>query len=187
MAKIKGFQMKNVKRTIGREGEGCTATLYLNGKRIGAYADYADGAGGNVDYESADAKAEMRKFIISYAKDHPNAYIVNLYKERPAQYQETCENFKKMFPYIPDEDITMETMSANDIDYVVDDFLFLYGIEKYYKKVQKNGYHAVFASDKRGEFIAYPANWNNKKIEDDIKKDGMTGKIYYELSDFDIE
>lgn len=44
MAKIKGFQMKNVKRTIGREGEGCTATLYLNGKRIGAYADYADGA-----------------------------------------------------------------------------------------------------------------------------------------------
>ena len=43
MASIKGFQMKNVKNTIGHEGYGCIATMYLNGKKIGTYADYGDG------------------------------------------------------------------------------------------------------------------------------------------------
>ena len=35
MASIKGFQMKNVKNILGREGYGCSATMYLNGKKIG--------------------------------------------------------------------------------------------------------------------------------------------------------
>ena len=43
MAKIMNFQMKNIKRLTGREGYGYTASLYLDGKRIGTYADYADG------------------------------------------------------------------------------------------------------------------------------------------------
>lgn len=33
MASIKGFQMKNVKRTLGREGYGYSGTMYLNGKK----------------------------------------------------------------------------------------------------------------------------------------------------------
>ena len=35
MASIKGFQLKNVKRTLGIEGYGCIASMYLNGKKIG--------------------------------------------------------------------------------------------------------------------------------------------------------
>ena len=35
MAKIRGFQMKNIKNILGIEGYGCSASLYLDGKRIG--------------------------------------------------------------------------------------------------------------------------------------------------------
>lgn len=44
MATLRNFQMKNIKKTRGMEGEGCTGTMYLNGKKVGTYADYADGA-----------------------------------------------------------------------------------------------------------------------------------------------
>ena len=42
MAKIMNFQMKNIKRLTGREGYGYTASLYLDGKRIGTYAESSE-------------------------------------------------------------------------------------------------------------------------------------------------
>ena len=101
MASIKGFQMKNVKRTLGMEGYGCTATMYLNGKKIGTYADYGDGGCEDVSYVSKAAEQDMMRIIIAHAKENPNDFIVNLYKERPHQYKEECERFKKYHPYIP--------------------------------------------------------------------------------------
>ena len=115
MASIKGFQLKNVKQTLGREGYGCIASMYLNGKKIGTYEDYGDGACEDVTYVSKEAEAEMMKVIIEYAKVHPNKYIVDLYHSRPQQYKEECEKFKKCHPYIPDKDITIETMASNSI------------------------------------------------------------------------
>ena len=72
MAKIMNFQMKNIKRLTGREGYGCTASLYLDGKRIGTYADYADGGPEDVEYISKEAEEAMMKTIIAYAKKVPN-------------------------------------------------------------------------------------------------------------------
>lgn len=43
MASLYGFQMKNIKNTLGIEGQGCLASMYLNGKKIGSYKDYSDG------------------------------------------------------------------------------------------------------------------------------------------------
>ena len=136
MASIKGFQMKNVKQTLGREGYGCTATMYLNGKKIGTYADYGDGAMEDVDYISKAAEEEMMKTIIAYAKEYKNDFIINLYHERPQQYKEECERFKKYHPYIPDEDITIQTMASNSIVYIVGAFLDLLESEKLFKKYQ---------------------------------------------------
>ena len=178
MASIKGFQMKNVKNTLGREGYGCTATMYLNGKKIGTYADYGDGAPEEVDYVSKEAEMEMMKLIIAYAKEHKNDFIINLYKERPQQFKEECERFKKYHPYIPDEDITIETMASNSIVYIVSDFLELLDMEKQFKKYQKKGYKAIGVDGNR--LSAYPASWSDEKIKESAKGK----KLYMSLDDF---
>lgn len=178
MASIKGFQMKNVKNTLGREGYGCTATMYLNGKKIGTYADYGDGALEDVEYVSKETEADMMRVIIAYAKEHPNNCIINLYKERPQQFKEECERFKKYHPYIPDEDITIETMASNSIVYIVSDFLNLLDIEKAFKQYQKKGYRAVGV--KGNNLSAYPASWSDEKIF----KEANGEELYMSLDDF---
>ena len=178
MASIKGFQMKNVKNILGREGYGCSATMYLNGKKIGTYVDYGDGAMEEVDYVSKEAEIEMTKVIIAYAKEHTNDFIINLYKERPQQFKEECERFKKYHPYIPDEDITIETMASNSIVYIVEDFLNLLDMEKQFKKYQKKGYKAI--SIEGNNLCAYPSSWSDEKIKESTK--GKT--LYMSLDDF---
>lgn len=178
MANIRGFQMKNVKETLGREGYGCVATMYLNGKKIGTYADYGDGAMEDVTYVSKEAEEQMTKIIIDYAKDYPNDFIINIYKERPEQFKEKCETFKKYHPYIPDEDITITTMASSSIVYIVEDFLRLLNLEKQFKKYQKKGYKAI--SIDGDSLCAYPGSWSDEKIKSEAKD----SKLYMSLDDF---
>lgn len=178
MASIKGFQLKNVKRMLGREGYGCIATMYLNGKKIGTYEDYGDGACEDVTYISPEAEKEMMKVIIEFAKEYDNEFIINLYKERPQQFKEECERFKKYHPYIPDEDITIKTMASNSIVYIVEELLYLLDIEKRFKKYIKQGYRAMALE---GNTISmYPARWSDDKIK--IEAQGKT--LYMSLEDF---
>lgn len=179
MASIKGFQLKNVKQPIGREGYGCIATMYLHGKKIGAYEDYGDGALGDTTYVSKDAEAEMMKVIIEYAKEHPNKFIIDLYHQRPHQYKEECENFKKQYPFIPDEDITIQTMASNSIEYIVSALLDLMDVEKQFKRFQKKGYKAI--SLEGNQIIAYPNDWPDAVIK--AKASGH--ELYMSLDDFD--
>jgi hypothetical protein len=178
MASIKGFQLKNVKQTLGHEGYGCIASMYLNGKKIGTYADYGDGAMEDVTYVSKEAEAEMMKVIIEYAKEHPNKYIIDLYYKRPQQFKEECERFKKYHPYIPNEDITIETMASNSIVYIVEGVLELMEHEKYFKKYQKQGYRAISLDGEN--LVAYPSRWSNEQIKE--KAEGKT--LYMSLDDF---
>ena len=182
MANIYGFQMKNIKSTLGREGYGCFANLYLNGKKIGTYTDYGDGAMGDATYKSPEAEKEMTEFIVAYAKKNPDKYIVNLYKENPERYKEECNNFKKYHPYISDEDFTIETMSANSIDYIVSDFLDLHEREKKFKKYIKKGYRAVGFSKRK--LSAYPSSWSDTKIKETAE--GNEEMLYMTLDDFVI-
>ena len=184
MAKIMGFQLKNIKKTRGIEGYGCIATMYLDGKKIGTYADYADGAMGNAEYDSKEAEEKMTKVIISYAKKHPSEYVVKLYDQRPKQFKETCQRFKEVHPYIPDEDITKETMSANDICFIVEDFLLLHDAERRFKTMNKKGYKALFVSEK-GEMISYPSVWTDEKVLNDVKKCNLVGNVYFSIEDFE--
>lgn len=178
MASIKGFQLKNVKQTIGMEGYGCIASMYLRGKKIGTYADYGDGGCEDVDYVSKEAEEAMMKVVIEYAKEHPNKFIVDLYHERPQQFKEECESFKKYHPYITDEDITIETMSANSIVYIVEDVLTLLDIEKQFKKCLKQGYRAIGSNGKT--MTMYPASWSDERI----KAEAEGRELYMSLDDF---
>ena len=178
MASIKGFQLKNVKQPIGREGYGCIATMYLNGKKIGTYEDYGDGACEDVNYISREAEAEMMKVIIEYAKTYPNQFIIDLYRERPKQYEEECERFKRHHPYIPEEDITIETMASNSIVYIVNDVLELMEHEKWFKKYQKQGYKAISLDGNK--IHMFPMSWPDDKIK--MAAEGKT--LYMSLDDF---
>lgn len=180
MASIKGFQLKNVKQTLGREGYGCVASMYLDGKKIGTYEDYGDGACENVDYVSKEAEEAMMKVVIEHAKSRPNEFIVNLYHERPQQFKEECESFKKYHPYIADEDITIETMSANSIAFIVEDVLNLLDAEKLFKKYQKKGYRAI---SRKGDMVtAYPISWSDERIKTKAEDE----ELYMSLDDFNI-
>ena len=106
---------------------------------------------------------------------------MDLYKERPKQFKEECENFKKDHPYISDEDITIETMSANSIVYIVSNFLQLYEKEKMFKKYLKKGYRAISA--KGNNVKAYPESWSDEKIKENSKDE----ELYMSLDDFNIE
>ena len=163
---------------MGREGYGCIATMYLNGKKIGTYADYGDGGCEDVDYVSKDAEADMMRVIIDYAKEHHNEFIINLYHERPQQFKEECERFKKYHPYIPDEDITIETMASNSIVYIVSDLLDLIETEKHFKKYLKKGYRAISLDG--NNLSAYPSSWSDERIKESAK--GKT--LYMSLDDF---
>lgn len=180
MASIKGFQLKNVKQPLGREGYGCIATMYLHGKKIGTYEDYGDGACEDVTYVSKEAEAEMMKIIIEYAKEHPNQFIIDLYHERPQQFKEECENFKKQYPFIPDEDITIETMASNSIVYIVEELCHLINTENHFKKQQKKGYRAVSFNPINYALYAYPASWSDEKI----KTAAEGHELYMSLDDF---
>ena len=178
MASIKGFQLKNVKQTLGREGYGCIASMYLNGKKIGTYEDYGDGACEDVTYVSPEAEKEMMKTIIEFAKEYDNDFVINLYKERPQQFKEECERFKQRYPFIPDEDITIKTMASNSIVYIVEAVLELRDHEKYFKKYQKQGYKAISLDG--NNLSAYPKSWSDEKIKAEAK--GKT--LYMSLEDF---
>ena len=180
MASIKGFQLKNVKRTLGREGYGCIASMYLNGKKIGTYEDYGDGGCENVTYVSPKAEEEMMKIIIDFAKEYNNEFIINLYHERPQQFQKECKCFKQQYPYIPNEDITIQTMASNSIVYIVEELLHLIDLEKKFKKYLKKGYKAIGVT--KQNMVAYPASWSDEKIRTSAKEDGE--EIYMSLEDF---
>lgn len=180
MASICDFALKNIKEFVGEEGYGLTASMYLHGKRIGSYADHADGSPEIVSYISDEAEKEMMKLIVSYAKDHPNSYIVDMYLADPKRYEEDCERFKKDYPYIPDDDITVESMSSNSIVYIVEDFLKLKESERLYKQYVKKGYRAI--SLKGHQVTAYPNNWSDEKIKEESKDQ----KIFSSLDDFII-
>lgn len=47
----------NIKKTTGREGYGLTCAVYIDGKKIGDYADYADGGEGYFYGEEGEENA----------------------------------------------------------------------------------------------------------------------------------
>ena len=53
------YQLKSIKKTVGREGVGFTATLHLDGKKIADVADYGDGGCIHIDYVNRDVRTEQ--------------------------------------------------------------------------------------------------------------------------------
>lgn len=177
--------MKNIKNTMGREGYGCLATLYLDGEKIGTYADYGDGGEEEVSYVSKEAEEKMTKFIIEYAKARPNELIEDILVKRPEQYKSESEWFKKQHPYIPESDINIRTMASNSIVYPIAEFLDIHDMEKRFKSYEKKGYGAISYNEISRNITAYPKAWSEDRIREEAEKAGDE-RLYFSLDDFDI-
>ena len=69
-------------------------------------------------------------------------------------------------------------MSADDICFIVEDFLKLYRAENL-----KQGYRAlVVCAD--GGTISYPSDWSEEKVRESFKEENKKGDFFFELSDF---
>jgi hypothetical protein len=184
MASIKGFKLKGIKTPLGREGYGCLATMYLNGKKIGAYNDYGDGSFGNEDFSSREAEEAVIKIAVDYAKEHPSKEFVKFYTSSKDIYKKAVEHFKRKYPYVSSEDITENTVYA-DTEFLVNEFLFLHSMEKIFKRNQKKGYGATAFS---GEYaFPFPVGFTKEDIEKEMKlRNEKIDFLFFTLEDFDI-
>lgn len=184
MASIKGFKLKGIKTPIGREGYGCLATMYLNGKKIGVYEDYGDGSFGNETFYSKEAEEAVIKIAVAYANEHPSSEFVELCMSSSDSLVQAMDRFKKEHPYIPDEDINENTVYA-DTEFLVNEFLFLHSMEKIFKKNQKNGCGATAFSGEHA--YGFPAGYTKEGIEREMKlRDLKIDYLFFTLEDFDI-
>lgn len=146
MAEIKGIKLKNVRNTEGREGYGLIAEVWLGNKKVGEFADYADGAMGDMTFTSKEMEEKFVHIVMAYGKDHPDQFIMNLHKERPEQYQSEVERLKDIYPFLSDEEITEESVSACDYDFIINDLADLINLEKSFRKGLKQGYSCLYTT-----------------------------------------
>ena len=127
MAKIYGIELKNIKTGEGMEGMSLIGSLYLDGKRVGKYKDYGDGAYGT--YEG-DREKEVNERIAQYFRENPQEDFMKLYA-----MDVTPEDYVKM-----KKDGTMPYTQEPSLDIFIDDLFNLSNTEKGWKKAQKQGY-----------------------------------------------
>ena len=124
MANLMGIQMKNIKHFNGMEGYGLNSSIYLDGKRVGTYDDYGNGASGELNCDDRDIEKKVIDRIKEFYRKHPLIDSMKLFD---------VEFDKDNLPYT---DIDKE-----DIWYLVDVFfsqLELYSeLEKDFKKQTK--------------------------------------------------
>lgn len=75
MAKIKGLEIKGLKNYRGHEGEPLhQGNIYLNGKKVGFYSEGDWGGPATVDYDTKEAKDEIKVIVDLYFKENPPEY-----------------------------------------------------------------------------------------------------------------
>lgn len=178
MASIKGVSLKNVKTTTGMEGIGLLADVYLNNKKVGSYADYADGAMGNMDFVSSEMKEAFMHVVFAYANENPNEFILNLYQENPEKIKEDRERIAGLFPFLSAEEMTDKALSNYEPDDLINYVYDLLQDEKQFKKCVKSGYKYCIVTE--NEMFFCREEEDRKMLES--RKDYI--KTYTSLQDF---
>jgi hypothetical protein len=167
MAKINGFELKNITNFRGHEGEDLIqANVYYKGKKVGFWSQ--DSWGGcdnfNLDYElNSELKEEVNNKLHTYKGGIIFDKVDKLYDKT---YNITFEHKIKQIGY----------------EYLFSDLVQLIDFEKYYKKYTKQ-----FNTDTI--IIFYKDLFNLSVMSGALKgrlKETDTYFIYNSLNDFDI-
>lgn len=79
MAKIYGMELKSVKDFEGKQGNGFSANLYLNGKKMATCLDEANGGQLEITFETKLSKEKLKDLyttVNKYYEDYPK-YIIS--------------------------------------------------------------------------------------------------------------
>lgn len=186
MVKYKGFTLKRIKEFTGREGYGLTCDMYVDNKFAGSYADGGNGAMGNASFVSPEMEERVMHIVFACGRENPNGFMLNIYRQDEDMYEKDIIRIKNRFPYITDDEITPESVSACELDCLVEFYMQMRSYESSLKKAKKKGYKFIgILPDKnrpnRESIIMFPEGYTTGSAE----KYGCT-KIFAEKEDFVI-
>jgi hypothetical protein len=126
MARVNGISLKNIKTFTGQEGIGFSASVYLDGKRVGTVIDSA--FGGEYDYDiTFDAQKKISERIEEYRTAHPILNGLAIYEMPVEEVWKRCEN------------CTLPTEEDCSWDLFFYDLVQLHDAERMYKNGIKKG------------------------------------------------
>ena len=178
MASIKGVSLKKIRKTEGREGIGYQADIYLNNKKIGNVVEWADGGKAEVNIPSKENMETLMHIVYEWGDKNPSDYIVSLYTQEPNRLQQEIERVKKHYPYIREDEMTINALSVNDPAIFLETVVNLAEIEKVFKSAVKKGYECI-ALCKNGDCIQFM-----KAGIDSVMKDYEIERVFNSLDDF---
>nr|WP_317428556.1 hypothetical protein [uncultured Blautia sp.] len=137
MAGIMGINLKAIKKTVGREGDGFLANVYLNNKKIGTVADYGDGGGYEICIEQE--KKLFEEIVQKYYEKYPELDNFALkstkeYLERKAKGTLPMRDFSKRDDF-PLDEVFYEPFFSK--------LYCLHCLERDFKKGLQKGYSAL--------------------------------------------
>lgn len=133
MASIKGVNLKAIKKTIGIEGEGFLANIYLQNKKIGTVTNYGDGGCYHICIEKEERVLE--DIVRTYYKEHPE--LDNFALKSVEEYLERKENGTLPLRNFSDTDIYIL------YEYFLSKVYRLHCLEKEFTNAVKKGYTAL--------------------------------------------
>ena len=145
MASIFGFEIKNLKTFVGRDGVGAQGNVYYNGKKVGWYNDSADGGMADINFDGdKEQYSKMMKLLTEATRKYYERYPLT------GQYA----NLE------PNEDFFMEDL----VNFTLD--------EKEFKKYQKDGYIGMAVYQKRNEpyYKLYTLLFKREKAIEEFQK-----------------
>lgn len=133
MAGIMGISLKAIKRTVGREGDGFLANVYLNNKKISTVADYGDGGGYEICIEQE--KKLFEEIVQKYPElDNFALKSTKEYLERKAKGTLPMRDFSKRDDF-PLDEVFYEPFFSK--------LYCLHCLESNFKKCLRKGYSAL--------------------------------------------
>lgn len=177
MASIKDVSLKAVKKTLGIEGEGFLANIYLQSKKIGTVADYGDGGCYHICIEKESDVLE--NIVRTYYSQRPEVDGFKL--KSVEEYVERKKNGTLPYRDYTNADIYML------YEYFFNKIYQLYCIEQELKKAVKVSYVYIPGIPLPLDKIYYTNG--SKKVFDDICKHEKNEAVvflrqYSNLEDF---
>jgi hypothetical protein len=95
-----GWEVKNVKTFLGREGQGFNATIYRNGKKVGFAIDDASGGMVDLDFNTKEDEKAFSDFAATISEpweygDEPFVYNADVLAGALVEIKEDMQRCKK--------------------------------------------------------------------------------------------
>ena len=187
MAKIKGIEIKSLKKFKGREwDENYQGNIYLNGKKIGFWSQDSHGGCDIFDFDDKESREKFIKVVKDYYDSNPYKIYYNMtLEEFMAGKEPELQHYDDM--YEPHDMFMSELLNLT-----LDEKLFKTKIKKGYATIVMFNYYHLKGPVPVSSSIFYPSRYTKEMIKTDIEEERkkhpqLKEKVYTDLSDFIVE